>query len=324
MRYRRFGRTGWEVSEVGYGMWGMGGWSGSDDEESLRSLQRAVELGVNFFDTAYVYGDGHSEGLLGQLVRANPDKRLYTASKVPPKNRKWPSRRESTLEDTFPPDYVEEYVHLSLKNLGLERVDLMQFHVWEDAWLEDGRWSKKLDELRSQGLVGAVGLSINRWEPWNGVRAVRTGLIDAVQVIYNIFDQNPEDELFPACREHEVAVIARVPFDEGTLTGTLTKESTWPEGDWRNTYFVPENLIPSVERADALKPLAGRAGLSMPEMALRFILSNPAVSTIIPGMRKLKNVESNAAASDAGPLPVELLEELRPHRWERKPKPWSQ
>jgi aryl-alcohol dehydrogenase-like predicted oxidoreductase len=324
MRYRRFGRTGWEVSELGYGMWGMGGWSGSDDEESLRSLQRAVELGVNFFDTAFVYGDGHSEGLLGRLVRANPGKRLYTASKVPPKNRKWPSQRGSTLEETFPPDYVEEYVHLSLKNLGLERVDLMQFHVWEDDWLADERWSKKLDELRSQGLVGAVGISINRWEPWNGVRAVETGLIDAVQVIYNIFDQNPEDELFPACREHDVAVIARVPFDEGTLTGTLTKESTWPEGDWRNTYFVPENLIPSVDRADALKPIAERAGLTMPEMALRFILSEPSVSTIIPGMRKLKNVESNAAASDAGPLPPELLEELRAHRWERKPRPWSQ
>jgi aryl-alcohol dehydrogenase-like predicted oxidoreductase len=324
MRYRRFGRTGWEVSELGYGMWGMGGWSGSDDEESLRSLQRAVELGVNFFDTAFAYGDGHSEGLLGRLVRANPGKRLYTASKVPPKNRKWPSRRGATLEDTFPPDYVEEYVHLSLKNLGLERVDLMQFHVWEDAWLEDERWSKKMDELRSQGLVGAVGISINRWEPWNGVRAVQTGLIDAVQVIYNIFDQNPEDELYPACREYDVAVIARVPFDEGTLTGTLTRESTWPEGDWRNTYFVPENLIPSVERADALKPVAARAGLTMPEMALRFILSNPTVSTIIPGMRKLKNVESNAAASDAGPLPPELIEELHAHRWERKPRPWSQ
>ncbi|MBV8859255.1 MAG: aldo/keto reductase [Acidobacteria bacterium] len=324
MRYRRFGRTGWEVSEVGYGMWGMGGWSGSDDEESLRSLQRAVELGVNFFDTAWGYGEGHSEGLLGRLVRANPDRRLYTASKIPPKNFKWPSRRGFTLDETFPPEHIEEYVHSSLRNSGLEKFDLMQFHVWEDEWVEDDRWAKKMDELRSQGLVGAVGISINRWEPWNGVRAVRSGHIDAVQVIYNIFDQNPEDELFPACREMDVAVIARVPFDEGTLTGTLTKESSWPEGDWRNTYFVPENLIPSVERADALKPVAERAGLTLPEMALRFILSNPTVSTIIPGMRKLKNVESNAAASDAGALAPELLEELRPHRWERKPKPWSQ
>jgi aryl-alcohol dehydrogenase-like predicted oxidoreductase len=324
MRYRRFGRAGWDVSEVGYGMWGMGGWSGSDDEESLRSLQRAVDLGCNFFDTAWGYGEGRSERLLGRLVRANPDKRLYTASKIPPRNRQWPSRREHTLDDTFPPDHIEEYVHRSLENLGLGSVDLMQFHVWEDAWVEDDRWAKKLDELRARGLVGAVGISINRWEPWNGVRAVRSGLVDSVQVIYNIFDQNPEDELFPACQEQDVAVIARVPFDEGTLTGTLTKESRWPEGDWRNTYFVPENLVPSVERADALKPVAERAGVSLPEMALRFILSNPTVSTIIPGMRRLGNVESNVAASDAGPLPAPLLEELRAHGWERKPKPWSQ
>ena len=324
MRYRRFGRTEWDVSEIGYGMWGMGGWSGSDDEESLLSLQRAVDLGCNFFDTAWAYGEGHSEGLLGRLVRANPDKRLYTASKIPPKNGKWPSRREYTLDETFPPEHIEEYVRSSLRNSGLERIDLMQFHVWEDAWVDDDRWAKKLDELKAQGLVGAVGISINRWEPWNGVRAVRAGLIEAVQVIYNIFDQNPEDELFPPCREMDVAVIARVPFDEGTLTGTLTKDSRWPEGDWRNTYFVPENLVPSVERADALKPLAERAGLALSEMALRFILSDPTVSTIIPGMRKTGHVESNIAASDAGPLPADLLEELRAHRWERAPKSWSQ
>jgi aryl-alcohol dehydrogenase-like predicted oxidoreductase len=305
-------------------MWGMGGWSGSEDEESLRSLQRAVDLGCNFFDTAWAYGEGRSESLLGRLVRANPDKKLYTASKVPPKNRVWPSRRGFALDEVFPPDYIEEYVHRSLKNSGLESLDLMQFHVWEDAWVEDERWAKKMAELRAQGLIHAVGISINRWEPWNGVRAVRAGLVDAVQVIYNIFDQNPEDELFPACREGDVAVIARVPFDEGTLTGTLTKESRWPEGDWRNTYFVPENLIPSVERADALKPVASRAGLSLPEMALRFILSNPDVCTIIPGMRKTKNVEANASASDAGPLPAGLLEELRRHRWERSPTSWSQ
>ncbi|HEX8773953.1 MAG TPA: aldo/keto reductase [Pyrinomonadaceae bacterium] len=323
MRYRRFGRTGWMVSEIGYGMWGMGSWSGSDDEESLRSLQRAVDLGSNFFDTAWVYGEGHSEGLLGQLVRANPQKQLYTATKIPPKNRQWPSRRETPLDDAFPPDHIEEYVRRSLANSGLESFDLIQFHVWEDAWTDDRRWADKMEELRALGLVKAVGISINRWEPWNGVRAVRSGLIDSVQVIYNIFDQNPEDELFPACREMDVAVIARVPLDEGTLTGLLTKESTWPETDWRSTYFVPENLIPSVERADALKPLVP-SGMTMPEMALRFILNNPAVSTIIPGMRKVAHVESNIAASDAGPLPTELHEQLRQHRWNRQPKSWSQ
>jgi aryl-alcohol dehydrogenase-like predicted oxidoreductase len=323
MKYRRFGRTDWMVSEIGYGMWGMGGWSGSDDRESLDSLQRSIELGCNFFDTAWGYGAGHSEGLLGQLVRSNPDHRLYTATKMPPKNFKWPSRREYTLDDCFPPDHIEEYVHKSLENLGLQNMDLIQFHTWEDSWVQDERWFKKLDALRSQGLIHAIGISINRWEPWNGVQAVRSGMIDAVQVIYNIFDQNPEDELFPACDEHDVAVIARVPFDEGSLTGNLTLESTWPEGDWRNTYFVPENLEASVARADALKPLVP-AEMTMPEMALRFILNHPTVSTIIPGMRKVRHVESNIAASDAGPLPEDLHAKLRPHRWERQPTKWSQ
>lgn len=322
MKYRSFGRTNWQVSEIGYGMWGLAGWTGSDDEETLQSLQRAVDQGCNFFDTAWAYGDGHSEGLLGQIVRANPDQKLYTATKIPPKNRQWPSRRDYTLDEVFPPDYIEEYVHSSLKNAGLSSFDLMQFHVWEDGWLEDDRWAKKLDELRSQGLLHATGISINRWEPWNGVKTVRSGLIDAVQVIYNIFDQNPEDELFPACAEMNVAVIARVPFDEGTLTGTLTKESTWPEGDWRNLYFVPENLIPSVERADRLRPVVPE-GMTMANMALRFILNNPTVSTIIPGMRKLKHVDTNTATSDAGPLSADLHEQLRAHRWDRQPKPWS-
>ncbi|MEA2174936.1 MAG: hypothetical protein QOD00_2528 [Blastocatellia bacterium] len=323
MRHRRFGRTGWEVSEIGYGMWGMGGWSGSDDEESMRALQSAVDLGCNFFDTAWGYGEGHSEALLGQLVRANPERRLYTATKIPPKNFKWPSRREFTLDDCFPPEHIEEYVHRSLTNAGLESFDLVQFHVWEDGWTDDARWSNKIDELKREGLLRAFGISINRWEPWNGVRAVESGHVDAVQVIYNIFDQNPLDQLFPACRARDVAVIARVPFDEGTLTGTLTKESHWPAGDWRNTYFVPENLIPSVERADALKPLVP-AGMTMPEMALRFILNEPSVSTIIPGMRKPAHVASNINASDAGPLPDELHWKLRQHRWDRKPTEWSQ
>ncbi len=323
MKYRRFGKTDWQVSEIGYGMWGMAGWTGSDDEESLVSLQRAVDLGCNFFDTAWAYGEGHSEQLLGQIVRSNPDKKLFIATKIPPKNFVWPSRREFSLDDCFPPDHIEKYVHSSLKNAGLEKFDLMQFHVWEDQFAEDDRWAKKMDELRADGLIDAVGISINRWEPWNGVRTVRSGLIDAVQVIYNIFDQNPEDELLPACAEMDVAVIARVPFDEGTLTGNLTLESTWPEGDWRGTYFVPENLKSSVEHSGALRPLVPE-GLTMPEMALRFILNEERVSTIIPGMRKLKHVEANIAASEAGPLPQELHEKLRHYRWDRSPTKWSQ
>jgi aryl-alcohol dehydrogenase-like predicted oxidoreductase len=265
-------------------------------------------------------------------VRSHPDKRLYTATKIPPKNKQWPARPEFSLQDTYPADHVEEYVHRSLESARLESFDLIQFHTWEDDWLRDDRWLYKLDDLRSQRLIKAIGISLNRWEPWNGVRAVRTGQIDSVQVIYNIFDQNPEDELFPACQEMRTAVIARVPFDEGTLTGTLTKESKWPEGDWRNTYFVADNLIPSVERAEALKEMlrdwnqehAGEAKITLPELALRFILSNPSVTTIIPGMRKLSHVEANIAASDAGPLPAVLYQQLKQHRWVRKPTPWSQ
>ncbi len=322
MQYRKFGRTGWQVSDVGYGMWGMGGWTGSDDEESLAALQRAVDLGCNFFDTAFVYGNGRSENLLGLLVRANPDKKLYTATKIPPKNMQYPTLPEYALEDCYPPDHIEEFLHKSLKNAGLESFDLLQLHTWNDDWTDENGWSDMLDSLRRQGLIGGCGISINRWEPWNGVKVVRSGKIDSVQVIYNIFDQNPEDQLFSACEEMDVAVIARVPFDEGTLTGTLTKKTTFPADDWRSGYFTPENLIPSVDRAEALRPLIP-SGSSMAELALRFILSHSAVSSIIPGMRKLKNVDSNMAASDSGPLDAELLAKLREHRWVRKPAPWS-
>ena len=322
MEYRTFGRLGWRVSEVGYGMWGMAGWTGSDDEQSRASLEEAVDRGCTFFDTAWAYGNGHSEELLGELVRAHPERRLYAATKIPPKNRVWPSRRGFTLDDVFPPDYIREYAEKSLENLGIPRIDLLQFHVWEDDWAHDERWQRAMDDLRVEGLISGVGLSVNRWEPWNGMETLRTGLIDAVQVIYNVFDQAPEDELFPLCRELGVAVIARVPFDEGTLTGTLTRDSTWPKGDWRNIYFGPENLGASVDRAEALRPEVPDE-MTMPEMALRFILSNPDVATVIPGMRKLHHVRANTAVSDGRGLSPELIARLRAHRWDREPTDWS-
>ena len=331
MNYRKFGRTGWKVSEIGYGMWGLAGWSGSDDKETMASLDRAIELGCNFFDTAWAYGDGKSEQILAKILKENkgnagvggPDKHLYVATKIPPKNRRWPSRRDFALDDCYPPEYIEEYVEKSLKNLGVETIDVMQFHTWEDRWLNEERLPRAIENMKKSGKVRAVGPSINRWEPWNGIRAVLGGYADVVQVIYNIFDQNPEDALFPICRMKEAAVIARVPFDEGTLTGTLTLDSKWPAGDWRNTYFVPENLKSSIAHAEALRPLIP-GGHTMPEVALRFILNNPDVSTTIPGMRKLKNVEANCAVSAAGPLNGELHKRLLAHRWDRNPTSWSQ
>ncbi len=323
MHYRTFGRTGWKISEIGYGMWGLAGWTGSDKQEVLRALERSVELGCNFFDTAWAYGAGVSEEILGQLLRKNTDKTLYAATKIPPKNRTWPSKSDFSIDDVFPADYIVEYTEHSLKNLGVDTIDLMQFHVWEDAWAGRDEWQAITSKLTEQGKVRAWGVSVNRWEPDNCLDTLRTGRIDAVQVIYNIFDQNPEDHFFPLCREQNIGVIARVPFDEGTLTGTFTKETTFPADDWRSTYFVPENLNSSVDHADALKPLIP-AGMTMPERALRFILSNPDVHTTIPGMRQIRNVEANTAASDGRGLPPELLHELNGHRWDRTPTEWSQ
>ena len=318
MRLRTFGRIGWGVSEVGYGMWGMGSWSGSDDDESLASLERAVELGCNFFDTAWAYGQGHSERLLGRLIKARPTARLYSASKIPPKNLKWPATADMRLEDAYPPDHIRKFAEESLANVGVSTLDLLQFHTWSDAWADDPSWQRAVESLKAEKLVRAVGISVNRWQPENGVRALRTGLIDAVQVVYNLFDQAPEDELFPVCRELGVAVIARVPFDEGTLTGTLTPETKWPDGDFRNLYFAGDKLRASVERAERLRPEIP-AGMTMPELALRFILASPDVATIIPGMRKRANVEANLGVSDGRPLDGALMRRLREHRWDRSP-----
>jgi aryl-alcohol dehydrogenase-like predicted oxidoreductase len=346
MQFRTLGRTGWRVSEVGYGTWGMGSWTGSDDTESIGSLQRAVELGCNFFDTAWAYGQGHSERLLGKLVRIYPGRRLYTATKIPPKNSTWgrsepllryglglmppawrgplralarqarPSRRGFKLDDFFPPDHIKEYAEKSLANLGLPQIDLLQFHGWEDAWAHDERWQRAMDDLKRQALIQAVGISVN--QPDNVLETLKTGQIDAVQVVYNIFEQAPEDALFPLCRELNIGVIARLPFDEGTLTGTLTKETRWPVGDFRNHYFTPEKLAASVDRAEALRPLVPK-GMTMPELALRWILAEATVSTVIPGMRKIKHVEANLGVSDGQPLDPWLLKSLKVHRWDRSP-----
>jgi aryl-alcohol dehydrogenase-like predicted oxidoreductase len=320
MRNRTFGRTGWQVSEIGYGMWGMGGWTGSNDDESLRALDRALALGCNFFDTAWAYGLGKSETLLGQALRnvRGRGSPVYVATKIPPKNMKWPARAEYSVDETYPPDHIREYTEKSLQNLGVRTIDLQQFHVWSDAWAADAGWQRAIDDLKREKLVRAVGISVNRWEATNVMRALETGLIDSVQVVYNAFDQAPEDELLPYCQAHQIAVIARVPFDEGSLTGTLTAKSTWPDGDWRNTYFNREHLAATLERVDRLRPLVPD-GMELPELALRFILEHPAVSTTIPGMRRPAHVDRNLAASDGVRLPPRLRDALKTHRWDRLP-----
>ena len=318
MQMRTAQRLGRPVSLLGYGMWGLAGWKDTDDAEVERALDEAVASGVTFFDTAFAYGDGRSEAVLGRLVRRHPAARLFTASKIPQKIRIWPAPATAALDDCFPASHIREYTLKTLANLGASRLDLMQFHVWQDAWAKDETWQRAVADLKSEGLIKSIGISLNRWEPWNGLAAIRTGLIDAVQVVYNIFDQSPEDELFPLCRERGVAVIARVPFDEGSLAGQLSRERQFPEGDFRRTYFNAENTAATMDRVERLLAILP-AGMSLPEMALRFILSNPDVTTVIPGMRRVSRVRGNVAAEAKGPLDSDLVTALRAHRCDRKP-----
>lgn len=327
MQYRTFGRLGWSVSQVGLGTWGMGvgpsSWKGSSDKESISSLSAAIEGGINFIDTAWIYGRGHSERLIGKVLDIYRDRKIYITSKIPPKNLAWPSKRGDDIRRIFPRDHILTYTKRTLANLGQSPVDLMLFHVWEDDWRQEPEWQETVQFLKKEGLVKAFGISVNTWEPWNVRQTLDTGLIDAVEVVYNIFEQRPEDQLFPDCEKAGVAVIARVPFDEGSLIGTMTTATTFDKDDWRSSYFVAENLeqcIPRVEKLKALLPVS----MSMPHLALRFILDNPSVATVIPGMRRTSHVAENLAVSDAPPLPGHLLAAIRSHRWDRAPTSWSQ
>lgn len=318
MQVRTAPRLGVPVSVLGYGMWGLAGWKDTDDAEVEQALDEGVAAGVTFFDTAFAYGDGRSEAILGRLVKRHPSKQLFTASKIPPKNRAWPAPSSAALGDCFPAAHIREYTERTIANLDLPGIELMQFHVWQDAWATDETWQRAVLDLKKEGLIKRIGISLNRWEPWNGLAAIRTGLIDAVQVVYNIFDQSPEDELFPLCRERGVAVIARVPFDEGSLAGQLSRERVFPEGDFRRSYFNAENTAATMDRIERLLRVVPK-GMTLPEMALRFVITNPDVTTVIPGMRRLQSVRGNVAAETAGPLEDGLMAELRAHRWDRKP-----
>ena len=318
MHYRRLGRTGLEVSEIGYGAWGIGKsqWLGAEDDESLRALGRAIDLGLNFIDTALGYGEGHSERLVGQVVRER-EERVYVATKIPPKNRKWPAPAGLHPDETFPADHVRECTETSLENLGLDAIDVQQFHVWHDEWVGAGDWLEAVEDLKKEGKIRYFGVSINDHEPQNAIRLIETGVVDTVQVIYNVFDQSPEDELFPTCQEHEVGVIVRVPFDEGALTARITPETIFEEGDFRNDYFRGDRKQEVYERVRAMIAELGVTEDEMAEVALRYVLSHPAVSTVIPGMRSVRNVERNMAVGDGRGLPEDQARRLKAHRWVR-------
>ncbi|RPI04095.1 MAG: aldo/keto reductase [Ignavibacteriae bacterium] len=318
MKYRDLGKTGIKVSEIGYGAWGIGGgmWQDSKDDDSLRALHRTIDLGLNFIDTALVYGDGHSENLVGTVIREQKG-RLSVSSKIPPKNMRWPAQKGSALRDAFPFDHIVTCTEKSLKNLGLDTIDVQQFHVWDDGWAADHEWQDAVAQLKDEGKIRFFGLSLNNHEPENALRAAATGLVDTIQVIYNIYDQSPEKNLYPYCLKNKIGIIVRVPLDEGGLAGNITAKTIFPKGDFRNGYFRGDRKQQVAGHTDALKKLLGSEAGTLAELALRFCLHHPAVSTVIPGMRSIANVEANCKLSDGRTLSESLIAELRHHVWVR-------
>ncbi|WP_025693011.1 aldo/keto reductase [Paenibacillus zanthoxyli] len=318
MNYRTLGRTGLKVSEIGFGAWGIGktSWIGADDQESLKALNRSVELGLNFIDTALGYGDGHSEKLVGQVVREHAGN-IYVATKIPPINRQWPARSGVPVEETFTKEHVISCTEKSLRNLGLETIDVQQFHVWSDEWVGKGDWLEGVQKLKEQGKIRFFGVSINDYQPSNALKLIESGLVDTVQVIYNIFEQSPEDELLPACEKHDIGVIVRVALDEGGLTGKITPETTFDQGDFRNHYFRGDRKQEVFERVQKIAADLNISIDDIAETALRYVLSSPAVSTVIPGMRSVANVERNMKVGDGLGLPEDQVAKLKPHRWVR-------
>lgn len=317
MKYRVLGRTKLRVSEIGFGAWGIGGqmWAGTRDAESIRALERAIAAGLNFIDTALAYGDGHSEQLVGQVWRRH--RNLMVATKVPPRNYSWPPLPGVSIKKAFPYDYIISSTEQSLKNLGAEAVDVQQLHVWSPEWLEREEWRKAAERLKRDGKIRFFGISVNDHQPESVLEVLDTGLLDTIQVIYNIFDQSPEDSLLELCQKLNIGVIARCPFDEGSLAGAIRPGTVFPRGDWRNDYFRGKRKQQVFERVERLRPLVAGHTVGLADAALRFCLSHPAVSTVIPGMRTAQHAEENCAASDRGPLPPALRQQLKTHRWIR-------
>jgi len=323
VKRRTLGSTGYVVSELGLGGWGLGGsqWRGVDDEEGREALREAVDRGITFFDTALAYGDGHSERLIGEALRAEIRAgRAVVATKVPPKNEEWPGRADRPPTEVFPARHIAASTERSLKNLGVEAVPLQQLHVWHDAWLDHPKWQESYDQivrLKREGKVLHWGISINDHAPETALRVLQDPIFETAQVIYNIYDRSPERALFQLARTKPLGVIVRVPFDEGALTGQIRADTVFAAGDWREAYFAGDRRAEAQRRGEALAQVLDDQVQTLPELALRFCLSSPQVSTVIPGMRRAAHVRQNVAAAEKGRLAPGMLAKLEPHAWEK-------
>jgi aryl-alcohol dehydrogenase-like predicted oxidoreductase len=321
MQYRSFGKLGWTVSEVGFGAWAIGGdmWGPQDDAESVRALHRAIDLGVNFIDTAQGYGKGHSEELIGRVLRERSE-RLYVATKVPAvPGTPWPLPHDADPDEYFPASYIIERCTESLRRLRRDYIDVYQFHTWSSAFNTQGQWCDAMQRLKRDGMIRAIGVSVPDTDPDCVIGALALGRVDAVQAIYNIFDQTPTRNLFPVCQKLGIGVIVRVPFDEGALTGKYTANTTFPDGDVRRHYFRGRNLSLTVTKVEEIRTFKHRNHPQMPmaEYALRFCLSHPAVSTVIPGIRTVMQSEANIAASDGRGLDSAEIADLKNFAWRK-------
>jgi aryl-alcohol dehydrogenase-like predicted oxidoreductase len=312
MQYRQLGKSGIQISEIGFGAWGIGGWGTRNDTEATRALRRAFDLGVNFYDTALGYGNGHSESLIGKAFKSERQK-VVIASKIPPKTFRWPVKPHEPASETFPADWVIECTEKSLRHLDTDYLDVMQLHAWTDAYCQQTEWLEAFQHLKQLGKIRAFGVSVNDWDAYGGVGLAKAGLVDSIQVIYNIFEQRPAEALLPAAQASQTGIIVRVPFEEGLLTGALKPGYKFAEGDWRANWLTAERLQEAAPRVEALEQFLAPDRPTLPALALKFCLSHPAVSTVIPGMRRVTNVDANTAVSDGVLLDEATLHKLKEH-----------
>jgi aryl-alcohol dehydrogenase-like predicted oxidoreductase len=319
MKYRKFGKLGWDVSEIGFGAWALGGgWGPRDDRESVAALHEAFELGCNFVDTAQGYGNGHSERVIARALREwSGTGRIHVATKIPPLPGEWPPGPYDRLEERFTEDYLRERLERSLRDLGTDCIDLLQIHTWTRAWNRDPMVWELLRTFRAEGKVRAIGVSTPEHDQHSVLELVRNGWVDSVQLIYNIFDQEAQAELLPVAREHQVAVIVRVAFDESALTGKLEVSSRFGEDDVRSRYFAGDRLARTVQRVEKVRETAAGEEPDLVTTALKFALKPDAVSTVIPGIRSVAQARMNLAVSDLPAMSNELERKLRSFNWRR-------